>query len=159
MHRFYPSLSADCLRQLTILKNNKNASRILPTVDEHMARLPVLSNRSLPLSRYISESIDMMIPQLNGIRHYVNGSWQEALNELYTAVRLETKLVADGNSPTLVFARSTELLAMHLLLMHTKLRERAVSPALHLIPGPIAYVSLDFDQFIGVHVEWHVGRH
>ena len=79
-----------------------------------------------------------MIPQLHGIRHYVNGSWQEALNEFYTAVQLESKLVADGNSPTLVFARSTELLATHLLLMHSKLRERSVSPALRLIPELIS---------------------
>lgn len=123
-------LVADCLRLLTTLKTNKNASNVLPIVDEHLARLVILSNRSLPLSRYISESIAMMIPQLSGIRYYVNGSWQDSLNQFYDAVQIESKLIADGNSPTLIYARSSELLAMHLLLMYEKLQERSVSASL-----------------------------
>ena len=69
----------------------------------------------------------MMIPQILGIRYYVNRSWQECLNELNTATQLESMLVADGNSPTLIFARSSELLAMHLLIIHEKYQEQLVS--------------------------------
>lgn len=68
-----------------------------------------------------------MIPQINGIRHYVNQSWQECLNELNNAIQREDGLIADTNSPTLIFARSSELLAMHLLLIHAKFKGQSVS--------------------------------
>ena len=32
----------------------------------------------------------MMIPQILGMRYYVNGSWQECLSELNTATQLES---------------------------------------------------------------------
>jgi hypothetical protein len=68
-----------------------------------------------------------MIPQIRGIRHYVNQSWQDCLNELSNATQREATLVADANSPTLIFARSSELLALHLLLIHSKFQAQSVS--------------------------------
>jgi hypothetical protein len=67
-----------------------------------------------------------MIPQILGMRHYVNESWQECLNELNTATQLEATLIAGGNSPTLIFARSSELLGMHLLIIYEKHQARLV---------------------------------
>lgn len=72
----------------------------------------------------------MMIPQILGMRYYVNGSWQECLNELNTATQLESTLTSNSNSPTLIFARSSELLAMHLLIMYEKYQEQLVSVSL-----------------------------
>ncbi len=69
----------------------------------------------------------MMLPQILAMRYYITGSWQECLNELNAATQLESMLVADGNSPTLIFARSSELLAMHLLMIHEKYQEELVS--------------------------------
>lgn len=69
----------------------------------------------------------MMIPQVLAMRHYLNQSWQDCLNELNTATQLEASLISSGSSPTLVFARSNELLAMHLLLMHEKYQANLVS--------------------------------
>jgi hypothetical protein len=117
---------ADCLRLLTILQTDKNSSSILSTIDGHLARLVVLSNRTANMSTYISNSILMMIPQVFGMRHYVNESWQECLNELHTAVQVETILATDDNGPTLIYARSSEVLAMHLLLIHEQLQETPV---------------------------------
>jgi len=68
-----------------------------------------------------------MISQIRGIRYYINQSWQECLNELNNATQREATLVADSNTPTLIFARSSELLAMHLLLIHTKFHDQSVS--------------------------------
>ena len=62
----------------------------------------------------------MMIPQIRGILYYMNQSWQECLNALNDAAQRESKLVLDIISPTLIFARSSELLAVHLLLIYTK---------------------------------------
>ena len=120
------SIVADCLRLLTILQTDKNSSRLLNTIDEHLARLVILSNQTTNMSTYISNSILMMIPQVFGMRYYVNESWQECLDELHTAVQLETILIADNNGPTLIYARSSELLAMHLLLIHEQHQEAPV---------------------------------
>jgi len=68
----------------------------------------------------------MMVPQIRAIRYYVNGSWQECLNEFEKAMEFESKLIVGGNSPTLIFARSSELLAMHLLFIYEKYQERLV---------------------------------
>jgi hypothetical protein len=99
----------------------------LSTIDDHLARFIILSNRAASLSKYISNSILMMIPQILGMRYYVNGSWQECLNELSAANKLELTLITGGNSPTLIFARSSELLAMHLLIIYEKHQEHLVS--------------------------------
>jgi hypothetical protein len=74
-----------------------------------------------------------MISQIRGIRYYVNQSWQECLNELNNATQREATLVADTNSPTLIFARSSESLAMHLLLIYTKFQAQTVSFILILL--------------------------
>ncbi|CAF4341061.1 unnamed protein product, partial [Rotaria magnacalcarata] len=66
-----------------------------------------------------------MIPQILGIRHYINGVWQESLNELNTANQIESTLIADINSPALMFARSSELLAMHLLIIYEQHRNQS----------------------------------
>jgi hypothetical protein len=68
-----------------------------------------------------------MISQIRGIRYYVNQSWQECLKELNNATQREATLIADSNTPTLIFARSSELLAMHLLLIYTKYLQQSVS--------------------------------
>jgi hypothetical protein len=112
---------------LTVLQTSNNISGISSTIDNHLARLITLSNHTTSLSKYISTSILMMIPQILGMRYYINGSWQECLSELSEAVRFESMLVSDGNSPTLIFARSSELLAMHLLLIYEKYQEQLVS--------------------------------
>jgi hypothetical protein len=112
---------------LTNFHINNNTSSILSTVDDHLARLVILSNRTNSFSKYIVNSILMMIPQILGMRYYITGSWQECLNELNAATQLESTLIADGNSPTLIFARSSELLAMHLLIIHEKYQEQLVS--------------------------------
>ena len=69
----------------------------------------------------------MMLPQILGMRYYVTGSWQNCLNELTAAIQVESMLIAGGNSPTLIYARSSELLAMHLLIIYDKYREQSVS--------------------------------
>jgi len=89
--------------------------------------LAILSDRAMPLNQYISTSISMMISQIHGIRYFVNQSRQECLNELNNATQREATLVPDANTPTLIFARSSELLAMHLLLIHKKSQEQSVS--------------------------------
>ncbi len=68
----------------------------------------------------------MMISQIRGIRYYVNQSWQECLDELNNANQREATLVADANTPTLIFARSSELLAMHLLLIYTQSQKQLI---------------------------------
>jgi hypothetical protein len=123
---YYSSL-ADCLQLLTTFHTSNETSGISSTIDTHLARLAILANRTSSLSKYISNSILMMIPQIRGMRYYVNGSWQECLNELNTATQLETTLTSGGNSPTLIFARSSELLAIHLLIIYEKYQERLVS--------------------------------
>ncbi len=112
---------------LTTLNTSNDTSGIISTIDNHLARLVILSNRTNSLSKYISNSILMMIQQILGMRYYVNGSWQECLNELSIATKLESTLISGGNSPTLIFARSSELLAMHLLIIYEKYQERLVS--------------------------------
>ncbi|CAF0907888.1 unnamed protein product [Adineta steineri] len=114
----------ECLRLLTNYQTSNNKSGISSTIDNHLARFLILSNRTTPLSKYIANNILMMIPQVLGMRYYINGSWQESLNELNTATQLESAVVSSGNSPTLIFARSSELLAMHLLLIYEKYQEQ-----------------------------------
>jgi hypothetical protein len=116
----------DCLQLLTAFHMGNETSSTLSKIDNHLARLLILSNRTSILSKYISNSILMMIPQILGMRHYVNESWQECLNELNTATQLEATLIAGGNSPTLIFARSSELLGMHLLIIYEKHQARLV---------------------------------
>lgn len=69
----------------------------------------------------------MMISQIRGIIYYKNNSYQECLNILNNATQREFQLVNDNNSPTLLFARSSELLAMHLLLIGRYYQEPTVS--------------------------------
>ncbi len=68
-----------------------------------------------------------MISQIHGIRYYINQSWQECLKELDNATQREGIIVPDTNTPTLIFARSSELLAMHLLLIHEQYLQQFVS--------------------------------
>jgi hypothetical protein len=93
------------------------------TLDDHLTRFETLANRTAPLNHYISTSIALMILQVRGIIYFKNKTWQECLTVLDDATQRESRLVPDVNSPILVFARSSELLAMHLLLIH---RESAV---------------------------------
>lgn len=59
-----------------------------------------------------------MISQIRAIRYYANGSLEACLSELNWAAEREMLLVVDNNSPYLIFIRSSELLALHLLLIH-----------------------------------------
>ena len=87
-------------------------------ITEHLQRLDILKNRSSTLNQYVSTSIGLMSLQILGIRAYVNESWQMALDWFTQAVTIEDSLVADANSPTLIFARSSELLSLHLSLLY-----------------------------------------
>ncbi|CAF4826963.1 unnamed protein product, partial [Rotaria socialis] len=69
-----------------------------------------------------------MISHIRAIRYYKNESWQECLNELSDADQRDAKLVPNTNTPSLLFAYSSELLAVHLLLLHEKFQNG-------LIPG------------------------
>ncbi len=69
----------------------------------------------------------MMISQVHGIIFYKNNSFQDCLNVLNDATQSEFDLVVADNSPILIFARSSELLAMHLLMIHEKYQEELVS--------------------------------
>lgn len=108
------------------ISTDNSTSNIFTIIDDHLARLLILSNRTYSINKYISNSIEMMIPQIRAMRYYVNGSWQECLNELEKTIEIESKLIVGGNSPTLIFARSSELLAIHLLLIYEKYQERLV---------------------------------
>ncbi len=88
--------------------------------------MTILSSEANSINQYVSISISMMISQIRGIRYYVNQSWQECLNELDNATQREATLAAGANTPTLIFIRSPELLAMHLLLIYTKLKGRSL---------------------------------
>ena len=68
----------------------------------------------------------MMILQVHGIRHYINGSWQECLNELSTAVQIESGEIDYSRTSVLIPAISTQLLAIHLLLIYEKHQEQMV---------------------------------
>ena len=68
-----------------------------------------------------------MILQVRGIIYFKNNTWQECLNVLDEAAQRESRLLPDVNSPILLFARSSELLGMHLLLIHRKFAEDNVS--------------------------------
>ena len=87
-------------------------------IDNHLFRLETLSNQTASLSRYVSISISLMISHIRAIRYYAHGSFEACLSELNWAVEREMLLVADNNSPYLIFIRSSELLALHLLLIH-----------------------------------------
>ncbi|CAF4723878.1 unnamed protein product, partial [Rotaria sp. Silwood2] len=60
----------------------------------------------------------MMISQIQGIIYFNNNSFQDCLNRLNEATQREFNLVIDNNSPILIFARSSELVARHLLLIN-----------------------------------------
>ena len=96
------------------------------TVSDHLNNLATLSNQVSAMNTYVSTSILMMISQIRGIQSYVNQSWQDCLNQLNNATQLEMTLVFTGNVPSLAFTRSSELLAMHLLLIHSKFQEQSV---------------------------------
>lgn len=147
--------AAECLQILTNFHMNNNTINSLSTIDDHLARFPILADRSSKLSKYISKSIKMMIPQVLGMRHYINESWQDCLNELNNATELEASLITGGNSPTLIFARSNELLAMHLLLMYEKYQNSLVSEfVLAKSMNHILYF-VGWTKFVDVHVEWY----
>ncbi|CAF3326923.1 unnamed protein product [Rotaria socialis] len=112
---------SECLRLLML----GNTTHI---VDQYLARLGVLSNKTASLNQYISDSISIMISHIRAIRYYKNESWQECLNELSDADQRDAKLVPNTNTPSLLFAYSSELLAVHLLLLHEKFQNG-------LIPG------------------------
>lgn len=95
-------------------------------MNEHLRNLGILYDQVKPLNKYVSSSISMMIPQIRGIQHYVNQLWQDCLDKLNDAVQIEMTLVPDANTPTLIFARSSELLAMHLLLIYQNLQKQTV---------------------------------
>lgn len=75
----------------------------------------------------------MMIDQVHGIIYYKNDSYQECLTALNNATQQEFDLLSDINSPDLLFARSSELLAMHLLLIHRKYIQSSVNLPLQMI--------------------------
>jgi len=68
-----------------------------------------------------------MISQVRGIIYFTNNSIQECLNVLNDAAQRENDLVIDNNSPILIFARSSELFAMHLLLIQRNYLDRLVN--------------------------------
>ncbi|CAF3861055.1 unnamed protein product [Rotaria sp. Silwood1] len=109
---------SDCIRLLNTNNTDYNQSIIEPIIDEHFAHFSLLSNQTASLNPYISTSISMMISQIQGIIYFKNNSYQECLNILNEATQRELNLVIDNNSPILIYARSSELLAMHLLLIH-----------------------------------------
>ncbi|UJR31504.1 hypothetical protein I4U23_018993 [Adineta vaga] len=118
---------SSCLRLLTNINTTYTDSSIKPMIDEHLARFAVLANQTAPLNTYISVSISLMINQVQGIISYKNNLFQECLNTLREAAKRESELVTDNNSPTLIYARSSELLAMHLLLLHRKYIESTIT--------------------------------
>ena len=89
--------------------------------------MAILANRTAPLSQYVSNNILSMINQARGVRAYLNESWQECLNELDTAVQRDLQYPPDSGSPTVPISRSSEMLAMHLLLMHEKFQQQSVN--------------------------------
>lgn len=117
----------DCLQLLTTNNTNYNDPKIKPIIDEHLARFAILSNQTAVSNKYISMNILMMIPQVYGIIYYKNGSFQECLSVLYEASQREFELVIDNNSPILIFALSSNFLAMHLLLIHRYYQEPTVN--------------------------------
>ena len=117
----------DCLRLLTVDNTSYNAPVVKSTIDDHLARFELLSNRTASLNKYVSTSISMMIAQVRGIIYYQSNSFQECLNVLNDATQREFNLVSDYNSPALIFARSSELLAVHLLLINTLFRSPSVN--------------------------------
>jgi len=79
------------------------------------------------MNRYVSTSISLMLPFIQGIIYYKNASYQQCLNVLNDATQTEFNLVLDNNSPTLIYARASELLAIHLLLIHRIYQQESVS--------------------------------
>ncbi|CAF0966927.1 unnamed protein product [Adineta steineri] len=108
---------SSCFRILTNINATYSDPTIQPTIDEHLARFAVLSNETASLNPYISVSISLMINQVYGIIYYQNNSFRDCLSILDAATQREFSLVIDNNSPILIYARSSELLAMHLLLI------------------------------------------
>ena len=110
--------SGDSLRILSgIHTDNYSVVGELPKVGRHLVRLETLSNQTASLSRYVSISISLMISQIRAIQYYTNGSSEACLIELKKGAEREMLLVTDNNSPYLIFARSSELFALHLLLI------------------------------------------
>jgi hypothetical protein len=120
--------SGHSLRILAGIKtSNYSIVHNLSNIDSHLSRLETLSNQTASLSQYVSISISLMISQIRAIQHYANGSSEACLSELKKAAEREVLLVPDNNSPYLIFIRSSELLALHLLLIHKDKQTARVS--------------------------------
>lgn len=120
-----------------------NSSTLKQDIDEHIIQLAILSNRTSKINKYASNSILMMIPQLHALRYFVNHSWQECLHEFSEAIRIESTLFSDRRAPFLAFARSSELLATHLLLIFDKFQETTVRQMVHDL-FPFSFVHFSF---------------
>lgn len=102
--------------------NNDSAA----IVSDHLKNLEILKPQVESLNKFVSSSISMLISQIYGIQYYMNQSWQGCLDKLNDAVRIEMNLVSDSNTPSLMFIRASELLAMHLRLIYQKLQNQMV---------------------------------
>ncbi|CAF1127208.1 unnamed protein product [Rotaria sordida] len=136
---------SECLLRLLINVNNSNNIFI---IDEHLTRLNNLSNRTVSLNPYVSISISIMISQIRGIRYYINQSWQECLNELNNAVKRELTLIPGTNSPSLIFINSSELLAVHLLLIHRQFEQGLINENYTLKSRQISIVDFPSQALI-----------
>ena len=134
-------VSGECLRVLSAgnLTTNQTSS-----INDHLTRLDQLSNMSSSLNQYVSGSIGIMLYQIRGVQAFVNGSWQECLNQLNAAVEREKQVIADANSPTLGFARSATLLAIHLLLIY----EKSTSSAKTAVRPPFSSSALVDERIV-----------
>ncbi|CAF3694868.1 unnamed protein product [Rotaria sp. Silwood1] len=139
---------SDCIRLLNTNNTDFNQSIIESIIDQHIARFSILSSRTASLNPYISTSISMMISQIQGIIYYKNDSYQDCLNILNEVTQRELNLVIDNNSPILIYARSSELLAMHLLLIHRKYQNQSGSatPFTFMLNGTQISIS-EFPQY------------
>ncbi|CAF4681163.1 unnamed protein product [Rotaria sp. Silwood1] len=139
---------SDCIRLLNTNNTDFNQTIIESIIDQHIARFSILSSRTASLNPYISTSISMMISQIQGIIYYKNDSYQDCLNILNEVTQRELNLVIDNNSPILIYARSSELLAMHLLLIHRKYQNQSGSatPFTFMLNGTQISIS-EFPQY------------
>ncbi|CAF4914218.1 unnamed protein product, partial [Rotaria sp. Silwood1] len=95
---------SDCIRLLNTNNTDYNQSMIESIIDGHFARFSLLSNQTASLSPYISTSISMMIPQIQGIIYFKNDSYQDCLNILNEATQHELNFVIDNNSSIIIYA-------------------------------------------------------
>lgn len=79
-------------------------------------------------SAFVADSIKMMISQVRAVRWcLVNISLSQCLNELSNATQFEASLVADPDSPPLLFIRSAELFALFLLRIYNTSRSSSLN--------------------------------